>query len=182
MITHSGTALIDPNKVLSQVGLDKGMRVADLGCGRVGHFVFPAARLVGDTGVVYAVDILEEVLQNIASNVRSYGFDNIQTVWANIEDVGQVPIPSGSIDVCLMINVMSQVASQNAALTEAVRILTNGGKLVIIDWQKKLANLGPATESQINFNELELMAQQMGLKLESKCSLSDYHQCLIFKK
>lgn len=32
-MSTSGTALLNPHKVFAEVGLAKGMRVADLGCG-----------------------------------------------------------------------------------------------------------------------------------------------------
>ncbi|MCX6779720.1 MAG: hypothetical protein NT034_00885 [Candidatus Magasanikbacteria bacterium] len=67
----SGTALIDPFEIFQKVGLSSGMRVADMGCGRTGHFVLPAARVVGEKGLVYAVDILKDVLQSLGSWVKS---------------------------------------------------------------------------------------------------------------
>jgi ubiquinone/menaquinone biosynthesis C-methylase UbiE len=57
-MAHSGTVLIDPYKIFEKISLSVGQRVADLGCGRTGHFVFPAVKTVGDTGIVYAVDVV----------------------------------------------------------------------------------------------------------------------------
>ena len=182
MITHSGRALVDPYIVFDKVGLAKGMRVADLGCGRVGHFVFPAARIVGETGIIYAVDILEEVLKNIASNIRSYGLDNIEPVWANIEKYGQVPVPMNTIDVVFITNVMFQLKDKIAAIKEAGRLLTDGGKLVIIDWQKKLSTLGPLPDQMLTVDAVVAMAKQVGLVPEEKFALGNYHFCLAFKK
>ena len=70
-MSHSGTALIDPYKIFEKISLGHGMRVADLGCGRTGHFIFPTARVVGESGVVYAVDIMKDILESIKSRVRT---------------------------------------------------------------------------------------------------------------
>ena len=99
MITHSGRALVDPYIVFDKVGLAKGMRVADLGCGRTGHFVFPAAKIVGGMGIVYAVDVVKNVLENISSMARDEGYDNVRAVWSDIEKFGKTPTDSGSSEV-----------------------------------------------------------------------------------
>ena len=39
------------------------MTYMDFGCGNVGHFVLPGARLVGNEVKVYAVDILKKALE-----------------------------------------------------------------------------------------------------------------------
>ena len=65
MILRSGTELINPFKLLERVGIGEGQRVADLGCGALGHFVFPAAQLVGGMGAVFAVDIQKGALEHV---------------------------------------------------------------------------------------------------------------------
>ena len=42
-----GTELLNPHTLLERVGLRASMHVADLGCGVTGHFIVPAARVVG---------------------------------------------------------------------------------------------------------------------------------------
>jgi ubiquinone/menaquinone biosynthesis C-methylase UbiE len=78
----AGTALINPQEIFTKVGLASGMRIADLGCGRTGHFIFTAAHNVGATGMVYAIDIQRDVLETLQNRIRAEGFDNIQTVWS----------------------------------------------------------------------------------------------------
>ena len=148
-MSHSGTALIDPYKIFEKISLAEGQRVADLGCGRTGHFVFPAVKIVGDKGVVYAVDIIKNVLDSIKSMARSEGYDSVQTVWSDIELPGKTPIPAGSLDACFYVNVLFQLKNKVGAIKEAVRLLKKGGYLVVVDWAKKLGMLGPA---EVNVN------------------------------
>ena len=42
-----------PERALCEMGLQKGQTVLDYGCG-IGSFSIPAAKMVGDEGVVYA--------------------------------------------------------------------------------------------------------------------------------
>lgn len=181
-MTDVGTALINPYKIFEKISLSPGMRVADLGCGRTGHFIFPAARVVGETGIIYAVDIMKDILESIKSRVRSEGYDNIQTVWANVESEGKIPIPENSLDVCFFVNVLFMIKDRVAALREVHRLLKENGFLVIVDWTKKLGLLGPGPGLAVNQENTVNQASQLGFNLLYRCEGGEYHFCLIFKK
>ncbi|MBU1612881.1 class I SAM-dependent methyltransferase [Patescibacteria group bacterium] len=180
--THAGKALIDPYKVISKMGLKSGMRVADMGCGRTGHFIFSISKIIGETGIIYAVDIMKDVLESIKGRVRSEGYENIQTIWSNVEKPGATPIPADSLDVCMFINVLFGVKERDKAISEALRLLNDGGLLVVIDWIRRLGPLGPSAEKIIKPNVFIDLAAEKGLKLVQNFAAGDYHFCLIFKK
>lgn len=156
--------------------------MADLGCGRTGHFVFPAVKTVGDKGVVYAVDIIKNVLESIKSMARSEGYDSVQTVWSDIELPGKTPIPTGSLDACFCVNVLFQLKNKTGAIKEVARLLKKGGYLVVVDWAKKLGTLGPAEESMLNPAEIKRLAEPENLKFIDQVDAGEYHFCLIFEK
>ncbi len=177
-----GTALIDPYKIFDKIALKPGMRVADLGCGRTGHFVFPLSKLVGDTGVVYAVDIIKEVLENVKSQMRSEGCGNVQIIWSDLETVGKTPIPENSLDACFYVNAMFLMRKKLEAIKEAARFLAPAGYLVITDWLKKIGPLGPDQSALVNREQVINFAKECGLALVENYNLSEHHFCLIFKK
>ncbi|MEK7202821.1 MAG: methyltransferase domain-containing protein, partial [Patescibacteria group bacterium] len=80
-----GNSLIDVNLILTKSNAAEKMKIADLGCGASGHFVFPTARAVGKKGIVYAVDILKTVLETIVKRARIENYDNVKTIWSNLE-------------------------------------------------------------------------------------------------
>lgn len=178
----AGRALIDPYKIFEKIGLTPGMRVADMGCGRTGHFVFPAARTVGNKGVVYAVDILKDVLQSLGSWIRSEGLENIQTIWSDIEKIKKTPIPEKSLDVCFFMNVVSHLKDKAGALGEAARLIKDDGQVIVVDWSKSLGTLGPQGDVVADPQKIVEFAQNNGLRLLENFSCSDYHYCLLFKK
>lgn len=158
------------------------MRVADLGCGRTGHFVFPVSHLVEDTGVVYAVDVMKDILESIKSRVRSGGYGNVQTIWSDVELLGKTPIPSESLDVCFITNVLFQVKDKNSTLSEAVRLLKKGGKLVVVDWAKNLGPLGPQAEKKVPVETVIDLGLKAGLQKFDSFPAGDYHYCLVMIK
>jgi len=181
-MVHSGTALLDPYKVFEKIKLTSGMKVADFGCGRTGHFVFPSAKIIGEKGVVYAVDILKDVLIGINSFVKSEGYDNVHTIWSNIELLGKTAIPANSLDACFFVNVLFQLKDRQSAVAESARLLKKNGFLVIIDWSKKLGPLGPDEQEVVSPTSVQTMAKQVDLNLFEETTMNDYHYLLIFKK
>ena len=180
MVTHAGKALIDPERIIQKMNLKEGMRVADMGCGRTGHFIFTISKLVGESGIVYAVDIMQEILSHLRGRTEAEGYHNIQTVWSDIEKEGATPIPPKSLDACLYINVMSMLKDRSQALKEAVRLIKDSGIIVVVDWEKKLGPLGP--EKMLLPATMTDLATEAGLKFAESFSAGDYHYCLFFRK
>ncbi|MDO8590405.1 MAG: methyltransferase domain-containing protein, partial [bacterium] len=65
----------DPQKNIEQFGLQPGGLVADLGSG-AGFYTIAAARAVGNSGRVYAIDILKDMLQKIKNEAQRSGIHN----------------------------------------------------------------------------------------------------------
>src|SRR5690349_15540940 len=57
----------EPSANLAKLGLVDGMKVVDLGAGS-GFYSYEAARRVGATGRVYAVDVQKDLLERLRSN------------------------------------------------------------------------------------------------------------------
>lgn len=177
-----GSQLLNPEEVLRQVGIKPGWRVADLGSGAVGHFIFPAAQIVGKEGVVYAVDIRKIVLQGIKNRARIEGLDNIKAVWANLEIVKSTGILNDSVDAAMIINVLFQNNKKEEILTEGARIVKPGGILAVIDWKVGKSIIGPEQDSRVNPEEIIKICQKLGLKVEKEFEPDSFHFGLLFKK
>ena len=156
--------------------------MADLGCGVTGHFVFPAARLVGKEGMVYAVDIQRGVLANIERRAHLENAVNVVSVWSDLERLGATKIDSGSLDIALLLNTLFQVKNKTAVLKEAARMLKIGGRLMIVDWLSISAPFGPPLEGRVDPFFLEQEADKLGLHLTKRFSAGPYHFGLIFEK
>ncbi len=177
-----GTKLIDPFFVLNQVGLKEKMKVADLGCGAVGHFVFPASKLVGKEGVIYALDIQRGVLEGIEKKAKVENAANVQTVWSDLERFGAAKITSNSLDAAMLLNTLFQTKDRVTVLREAARMLKVGGKLLVVDWLPTGAPFGPPLEGRVDPFFLEREVDKLGLHLLKRFSAGPYHYGLVFEK
>lgn len=174
---------IKPEEVLTRLELRENMKVADLGCG-AGFFILPAAKMVGDKGAVYAVDIQKSALSAVEDKARLEGLENIvKLVWADLEIFGSTKIPASSVDLTLIVDTLFQSDQPREILREAQRITKSGeGKIVIIDWKLQKLPLGPLPDKRISEQKVKDITQEIGLKLIDSWDPSPYHYCLVYKK
>src|SRR3989344_6086734 len=89
---------LDPEKVLFAAGLSLGQTLADLGSGS-GFYTIAAAKIVGERGSVYTVDVLESTLDHISAEARLKGIRNVKTLACNLEEADSCKqIKVGSVD------------------------------------------------------------------------------------
>lgn len=181
-ISTGGKSLIDIEGLLEKSGLGQDMKSADLGCGSSGHLLFACARTVGKNGVLYAVDILKNVLESIDKRAKTDNLPQIKTVWSDLEVFGAAKIESSSLDVAFLVNTLYQSQKRAEMLREAIRMLKPEGRLAVVDWKKGAAPFGPASEKRVNKEQLKIAGQKIGLRLEEEFDAGKYHFGLIFEK
>lgn len=177
-----GNILLDPYHILNEIGLGQGMKLADLGCGAAGHFVIPAGKIVGESGIIYAVDLLKTVLDAVKSRAKMEGVGNIETVWSNLEIYGATDIPAGSLDIVLLANTLFQIKKREEVFREAVRLAKPGGKVAVVEWGLGEAPLGPPPAERLSKDTVRAMARNNGLAEVKEFKAGPYHYGLVFSK
>lgn len=114
---------------VAHAGLAAGQTVVDLGCGAGADAVL-AARAVGPTGRVVAVDMLPEMCVRARVSARTAGVAEVSVVAGEVE---ALPLQSGSADVVLSNGVVSLSVRKARLFAEARRVLRPGGRLVVAD-------------------------------------------------
>ncbi len=181
-MANSLAGLLDVHDLLNRAQITPGMHIADFGAGQTGHLVFPAAQIIGEHGIVYAVDILPDVLAEIKKRAASNSCLQIKPVWADIERENGVSIPKDSLDVVFIVNVLHGVAKMKVTLAEADRVLKDKGRLVIVDWIQKVGALGPDPANQLDFNFIISWAREREYAVQEDFSVSTYSRGLILFK
>ncbi len=178
----TGRALLDPNAILAQAGLAVDMNYADFGSGTLGHFVFPAAALVGPKGHAYAVDILKGALAGIESRARLEGVTNLTTVWGDIERVRGVGVPDGSLHLVSIINITRLIVKSPAVLDEVQRVLRPDGKLLLVDWKPGGGSFGPPPERRIAPDAIRPLLDKAGFVQVKEFAAGPHHWGLVFRR
>jgi ubiquinone/menaquinone biosynthesis C-methylase UbiE len=110
-------------------GLREGEVVLDLGSGG-GFDALLAARRVGPEGIVYGLDMTDEMLDLARRNAALAGVANVAWLRGLIEDV---PLPGRSVDAVISNCVVNLSPDKERVLAEAARVLRPGGRLAIVD-------------------------------------------------
>jgi len=182
MSDNKKTVLFDIDNILRKITLEEGQRVAELGCGNFGFFVWPLARLVGRKGQVYAVDILKSTLEEIRRHALKENLPQVKTVWSNIEIFKATAIETSSLDSALLVNVLHQSDKRTEMLRESIRLLKRGGKLLIVEWENTDSPLGPSLEKRVKLESLKAAAPKVGLDIKEEFMAGPYHYGLILTK
>ncbi len=146
-----------PRELLTKVaGITRGDTCVDFGSG-TGIFALPMAELVGSEGKVYAVDNSLEMMAHIKAKNPPL---NLALTHA---DVTQTGLNSRIADVCLLAFILHEIKEPDKLITEAVRLLKPGGRLVIVEWKAELDAPGPPRKVRITKERIEQLTRQTGL-------------------
>lgn len=179
---------IDPDLVVSTWEVEKGSKIADLGCGS-GYFSIPIAKVVGEAGKVFAVDVREASLESVRSRAFLEKLNNVEAVRANLEKKNSLKkwIKNGECDAVLLVNILYTSKKKNAIVDEAKRILGSKGRIIVIEWAKKyhgsiIKNFGPPNELRLDEVEIQKLIGKSGYKYIESFPAGQYHTGMIFEK
>jgi ubiquinone/menaquinone biosynthesis C-methylase UbiE len=110
-------------------GISAGMTVVDYGCGP-GRYTVNFAKLVGEEGKVYALDIHELAIETVEKRASKRAVKNVQPVL--IEGYSST-LPDETADVVCAIDMFFIIKNPTAFLGELKRITKKNGILVIDD-------------------------------------------------
>lgn len=117
------------DRVMNILGVTSGKSVADIGAGS-GWFSVRAARRVGTSGHVYAVDINPEAIQYIDRRARKEHLANIQTILGKPDDP---LLPAHSVDAVLLLKTYHEIAHPITLLRNLHKALRPDAKIGVID-------------------------------------------------
>jgi len=117
----------DPLERLTEIGLKGGMTFLDVGC-TLGFYSFPAASIVREKGLVYALDINSDFIEYIENKAKKKGIENVKSIAADAQNTG---LSQESVDIVFLHLVLHDIEDKRKAIREFNRILKVNGKLVI---------------------------------------------------
>lgn len=171
----------DPELVFSELNLKEGDCILDLGCGP-GDYSIRASQLIGDSGVVHALDRNHDAIVDLRDRIVSVGSKNIKAEVCDIS--GPLPVKDRSVDICFISTVLHSLNLSDIEKTlfcEIQRVLKPDGRVAIIECKKEVQPFGPPIDMRISPEELERTITKYGFE---KTTLSDlgYNYLIQFKK
>lgn len=176
-----GVKFLHPERTIGYFDVKNGMTVADFGAGS-GFFTMAMARIVGESGKVYAIDIQKPSLDLIKSKAHIENLLNIETVWADLELPQGSHLPAQSVDLVVVSNILFQVENKLEVFREAHRVLKAQGRIAVIEWDETPFPGGPPVEMRIAKREAQSLLGQAGFILDREFETGSHHYGLLYKK
>ena len=123
--------------LLPALKLKAGDSVADIGCG-TGYYTRPLAKAVGTNGVVYGVEIQQEMLDLLTNKLAAEKIFNVKPVLGTITDP---KLPKASVDLILMVDVYHEFDYPYEMVEGMCRALKPGGRMVFVEFRGEDPNV-----------------------------------------
>ena len=117
--------------LLKVLDLKPGQVVCDMGCGN-GFYTLQLAQLVGARGVVYAVDIQQEMLHLLHERAKEAGVKNIKPILGTLIDP---KLPDDSLDLILLVDVYHEFSHPEHMLRAMRKSLKPTGRIALVEFR-----------------------------------------------
>ena len=121
-----------PKEKLLEIGIKPGDQVLDYGCGP-GSFSIEAARLVGEAGKVFSVDIHDSAIAGVRDRASLEKLSNIVPVQADSPE----GLETESFDVVILYDIFHDFSTSDAMLHEFHRVMKPDAVLSFSDHHMK---------------------------------------------
>ena len=115
----------NPYKLLRAAGLRQGQKVLEVGCGP-GFFTIPAAKIVGEEGLIYAIDVNPFAIRRVKNKIAKERLRNVKPSLTNASNTG---LPESSIDLAFLFGLRYVAGGLRSVISEMHRILKPGALL-----------------------------------------------------
>lgn len=176
----SSFELINSDKFRSALPVNPGSVVIDLACGKGIYSMF-LSEIVGETGLIYAVDLWKEGLLQLESQIENKSITNIMTLLA---DAGkQIDIDDYSSDICLLATVLhdfEEAGQADAVLKEIKTLLKPNGCLAIVEFKKIEGPPGPPVNIRLSETAVEEIVTRHGFVKKETVDIGEYNYLMTF--
>lgn len=165
-----------PDEVLNALEIRKGQIVADIGAAS-GYLTVKLSERVGDTGVVYAVDIQLVMLDYIRKRLDDKGLKNVILVLNTMDDP---KLPSGSLDLVIMLSTYHEIEKPIDFVRKLKQALKPQGKLAILEFSDE-SPIGPPLKFRLPEDLVINELKEAGFALSQRHAfLLPYQYFLVF--
>jgi len=166
-----------PAEVLRALAPRPGQVACDIGAGP-GYFSLRLSQAVGESGVVYAVDVEPRILQVLLDRIEKSRAANVVPVLALR---GNPLLPRAACDLILIVDTFHHFPDPVAYLRRLALSLRKDGRIVNIDFHKRELPVGPPLDHKVSREEFLDKAQAAGLALVREHTFLPYQYFLVLE-
>ncbi len=167
----------NPEAILKEAGLNPGMVFADIGCGE-GFFSVLAANIVGESGIIYAVDSDAEAIDRLKRKAEQQHISNIRTKVGLAE---KTVFCAACADMVFYSMVLHDFKDTVQVLQNARKMLKPTGLLLDLDWKKMQMPIGPPPKIRFSEQDAAGLMKITGFKVNQVKDAGPYHYVVAAK-
>jgi ubiquinone/menaquinone biosynthesis C-methylase UbiE len=147
--------------MLTNLGVKRGMTICDMGCGN-GFYTLQLAKMTGEQGRVYAVDIQAEMLKMLKGRAEEQSVRNITPVLSTAADP---KLPKGKIDLILLVDVYHEFSHPEEMLDAMREALAPEGVCALVEFRAEDPNVPIKPEHKMTKEQIMKEWPPSGFKL-----------------
>ena len=165
-------------EMIKALELKPGMNVADVGCGN-GYHSLMMAKLIGDKGKVYCVDVQQKMLDLLKKRAAEKKVTNIETILGKFTDP---KLPKKKIDLILLVDAYHEFTDPEAMLEKMRASLTEKGVLVLVEFRKEDPEVPIKPDHKMSKKQINKELIANGFKLIRSYDKLPWQHCMFFGK
>jgi predicted methyltransferase len=165
-----------PKELVAALEIRPGSTVADLGAG-TGYFSRRLADAVGPEGTVLAVETEPNLVAYLRERAGHEKTPNVVPLLASPSDPR---LPLVGVDLILVVDTYHHLDARRTYLPALHRFLRPGGRVAIVDWQKRDLPVGPPMDHKLPREQVLDEMQASGFRLAAEHTMLPYQYFLVF--
>jgi ubiquinone/menaquinone biosynthesis C-methylase UbiE len=167
----------NPEAILADIGLKPGSTFIDVGCG-YGFFALPAARLVGEKGRVYGLDVDAEAIEKLRETASK---EDLQNLNLKVGEAEKTILCEACADFVFFGIVLHDLRNPTRVLMNAKKMLKQTGRLVDLDWKKEPMEFGPPLKIRFDEEQAVNLVESASFRIKTVKDAGPYHYIIIAK-
>jgi cyclopropane fatty-acyl-phospholipid synthase-like methyltransferase len=147
--------------MLANLGVKRGMAICDMGCGN-GFYTLQLAKMTGDDGHVFAVDIQPEMLALLNQRADGQAVKNISPILGTFTNPR---LPKGKIDLVLLVDVYHEFSHPEEMLAAMRESLSPTGLCALVEFRAEDSNVPIKPEHKMTKTQIMKEWPANGFKL-----------------
>src|SRR5581483_850913 len=165
-----------PVELVKALDIRPGATVADLGAG-TGYFSRYLAAAVGPDGTVLPVEPEPKLLEYLRDRAER---EKTATVIPILGSADNPRLPPRAVDLVLIVDTFHHIDDRIQYFRALRRVLRPGGRVAIVDWQKRALPVGPPMEHKLAREQVVDEMTAAGYTVATEPDVLPYQYVLIF--
>jgi ubiquinone/menaquinone biosynthesis C-methylase UbiE len=148
-------------EMIKALELKPGMNVADIGCGN-GYHSLMMAKLIGNKGKVYCVDIQQKMLDLLKERAKEKEVSNYELI---LGEFTTPKLPANKVDLILLVDAYHEFTDPVSMLKNMRESLTEKGVIVLSEFRSEDPKVPIKTDHKMSKKQITKEMNANGLKL-----------------